>query len=459
MPKQILIVDDDSNVLAGLEFLLSEEGYQVKQANTVEHAKQVCAQQPVDLVLSDMNFQTDTTSGVEGLDFVRHVNTHFPDIPIIVMTGWATIEIAVNALKCGAADFVQKPWQDEHLIKSIETQIKLFQVAKKAESLSQHNRLLSSANFPTDAEGIIAESDSMKSLVATLCELAQSDMNILLTGENGTGKSMFAEFIHRHSSRKNNDLVSVNMGAIAENLFESEMFGHVKGAFTDAQKTRIGRFEMADNGTLFLDELANIPLSQQAKLLRVLEAHEFERVGSSHTQSTNVRVISATNAKLNQLIDDKLFRQDLYFRLNTIELRIPALKERVADILPLAQSFLNKHAAKYGRLVPQLTDNAINRLNTYTWPGNVRELSHVMERALFTCQQQRITTNDLNIGPPQKQTFAPNYDDGSATLEEIEKAILKSRLEYFAGNVTETAKSLGLSRSGYYRRIQKYGLE
>ncbi len=457
MNKTILIADDDTNVLASLNFLLSEEGFTVYQASSPAEAFAAINQKPIDLLLTDLNFHEDTTSGKEGITLVERVNKAFPDLPIIVMTGWATVDIAVKTLKSGAKDFVQKPWKDEQLISSINTHIALCCAVKKAQSLSQHNKILSAENLPNFDSGIIARSEEMQSLVSTLKNLALSDMNILLTGENGTGKSLFAQFIHQYSARKDSDFVSVNMGAIAENLFESEMFGHTKGAFTDAKNDRIGRFEMAESGTLFLDELANIPISQQAKLLRVLEENQFEKVGSSRTQIADARIISATNADLNINIKNGSFRQDLYYRLNTVEIKIPALRERVADIKPLAESFLEKYAKKYNRQIPKLSTDAISQLESYAWPGNIRELSHLLERALFMCNEDKIQPTHLNLDPTLKTKS--NIHHSNITLDEIEKQVLISRLDLNNGNVTETAKSLGLSRSGYYRRVQKYGLD
>lgn len=459
MVNNLLIVDDDDNVLAGLEFLLSEEQYLVYKANSTEDAKELLENNRIDLVLTDMNFRQDTTSGKEGFQLIEFISREYGDLPIVVMTGWATIDIAVNALKLGAKDFVQKPWNDQQLLKIIATQLRLSAVERKAETLSQHNEILINQNFPSQKHGIIAKSQVMQDLLSNLAELAKSEMNILLTGENGTGKSMLAQYVHKQSSRHDKDFVSVNMGAIPENLFESEMFGHIRGAFTDANKDRIGRFEMAEGGTLFLDELANIPISQQAKLLRVLEESRFEKVGSSRTQVAKVRIISATNADLNQLISNNRFRQDLYFRLNTIEIKIPALTDRVEDIIPLAEAFLSKHAEKYQRDCPKLSNDAKHSLLSYQWPGNVRELSHAMERALFICRDRLITSAHLNQVSTKENDNRFIQDDGHQSLEEIEKSILKSRLKLYQGNVTETAKSLGLSRSGYYRRIQKYGLD
>ena len=458
MNKTILIADDDNNVLAGLEFLLTEEGYSVIQAASPAEVFNIVNRQNVDLLLTDMNFKRDTTSGAEGLTLIKTLAQLDSSFPVIVMTGWATIDIAVEALKSGANDFVQKPWNDERLLSLIQTQLKLSSIEKKASRLQQQNRLLNGEKHPAKSDEIIAESSVMKELLNTLSDLAQSDMNILLTGDNGTGKSMLARFVHQASARCEQAFVSVNMGAISENLFESEMFGHNKGAFTDAKENRIGRFELAEEGTLFLDELANIPLNQQAKLLRVLEEKKFERVGSSKTIDADVRIISATNANLNEIIELKKFRQDLYYRLNTIEIRVPSLCERTSDLPALAEYFLDKYSQKYNKPKPTLSEQSVKAMTAYLWPGNIRELSHLMEKVLFVCKDSQIEPTHLNLNG-ELSNVNSNLDDGTATIDEIERSVLVSRLELHQGNVTETAKSLGLSRSGYYRRIQKYGLE
>lgn len=462
MNKTILIADDDNNVLAGLEFLLTEEGYSVIKAASPAEVVNIVNRHNIDLLVTDMNFKQDTTSGTEGLTLIKTLTQMDITFPIIVMTGWATIDIAVETLKSGASDFIQKPWNDERLLSLIHTQLKLSSVEKKASRLQQQNRLLNGEKHPSRSDEIIAESSVMKDLLNTLRDLAQSDMNILLTGDNGTGKSMLARFIHQASARFEHTFVSVNMGAISENLFESEMFGHNKGAFTDAKENRIGRFELAEEGTLFLDELANIPLNQQAKLLRVLEEKKFERVGSSKTIDADVRIISATNANLSEIIELKKFRQDLYYRLNTIEIRVPSLTERVSDLPALAEYFLDKYSQKYNKPKPKLSAQALKAMTSYSWPGNIRELSHLMEKVLFVCKDSQIEATHLGLNNglnSELSNSSSNLDDGTATMDEIEQAVLVSRLAQHQGNVTETAKSLGLSRSGYYRRIQKYGLE
>jgi len=455
--KRVLIADDDINILASLQYVLSEEGFDIIAVTTPQAALENIKQHSFDLVLLDMNFVQDTTSGAEGLQLVKAISELEISMPIIVMTGWATIDIAVEAMQAGARDFIQKPWHNERLINAINLQIDLASSTKQNQRLVQQNKLLTSQILPDQRDGIIANSLAMKQLLATLEDLAQSDMSILLTGDNGTGKSMLAAYVHSVSKRSDNAFVAVNMGAITESLFESEMFGHTKGAFTDAKDNRIGRFEMAEQGTLFLDELANIPIAQQAKLLRVLEEKKFETVGSNKSLNADVRIISATNSDLLAAIDDKVFRQDLYYRLNTIELRVPSLNERTEDIAPLAQYFLQTFSNKYNRQCPILSTKAINCLEQHPWPGNIRELSHLMERVLFTCKSTVIDDFDLMLGKTAE--VKNSLDNPDLTLDEIEKQALVQRLKLYRGNATDTAKSLGLSRSGYYRRLTKYELD
>ena len=470
MNKKILIADDDINIIASLKFALTDEGFDILAVTTPQAVLDNLQNQSVDLILLDMNFQQDTTSGAEGLALVSAITALELAIPIIVMTGWATIDIAVDAMQAGAKDFIQKPWKNERMFSAINTQLALAKSTKAAQSLSQQNQLLTSQAHPSNRNGIIAHSAAMKNLLANLDDLAQSDMSILLTGDNGTGKSMLAAYVHSVSPRAKHSFVPVNMGAIPESLFESEMFGHVKGAFTDAKENRIGRFEMAEQGTLFLDELANIPLAQQAKLLHVLEEQKFEAVGSSKTLHANVRIISATNSDLLNDISDKKFRQDLYYRLNTVQLRVPSLHERLEDIPFLADHFLQQFSIKYNRHCPSLSVQAIDNLQAYTWPGNIRELSHLMERVLFTCKKEQIAVQDLMLNaktsstsqitsPQSQRSQESSLDESDLTLDEIEKRALMKRLKHYQGNATETAKSLGLSRSGYYRRLSKYELD
>jgi len=455
--KKILIADDDINIIASLKFVLADEGFDIIAVTTPQAALENLKTQTVDLILLDMNFQQDTTSGSEGVQLVKAITELELTIPIIVMTGWATIDIAVEAMQAGAKDFIQKPWKNERMLTAIDNQLARAISDKKAQRLTQQNKLLTSAAHPANRAGIIAHSPAMQTLLATLDDLAKSDMSILLTGDNGTGKSMLASYVHSVSTRNKNSFVPVNMGAIPESLFESEMFGHVKGAFTDAKENRIGRFEMAEQGTLFLDELANIPLAQQAKLLRVLEEQKFEAVGSNKSLHADVRIISATNSDLPAAILDKTFRQDLYYRLNTVELRVPSLGERSDDIPALSAHFLRLFSAKYHRACPELSSQATIRLQQYAWPGNIRELSHLMERVLFTCKKTTIEVDDLMLNEPSIND--DSLDEPTLTMDEVEQKVLTKRLKFHRGNATETAKSLGLSRSGYYRRLTKYELD
>ena len=455
--SKILIADDDINIIASLKYILSEENIDILAMTTPQAVLENLKKESVDLVLLDMNFQQDTTSGAEGLQLVADINNLDENLPIIVMTGWATIDIAVDAMRAGAKDFIQKPWNNERIISAIKTQIKLAKIDRKLQRLSQENKLLSAQSFPESKDQIVAQSPAMQQLMSTLSDLAKSDMSILLTGDNGTGKSMLASYVHKLSARANNSFVAVNMGAIPENLFESEMFGHVKGAFTDAKENRVGRFEMAEQGTLFLDELANIPIAQQAKLLRVLEEQKYEVIGSSKSQTADVRIISATNCDLQKAISEQKFRQDLFYRLNTIQVRVPSLHERIDDIKPLAQHFLHLFSLKYNLPIPELSDDAVTQLQQYHWPGNIRELSHLMERLLFTCKKPIITGRDLLLEAATQGV--ESIENDTLSMEEIEQRVLINRLKRHQGNATETAKSLGLSRSGFYRRMSKYGLD
>lgn len=455
MKQTILIIDDDQDILSALNMLLIGEGFSIKLAQTPQAGLALVKEESVDLVLSDLNFSRDTTSGDEGLQLISDIRKIDEQLPIIVMTGWATIDVAVSTMQKGANDFVQKPWDIDRLIAIINNQLKLARIEKESQQLSQQNTLLKQQiNKEFDGE-VIAESEAMQKTITLLNQVAKSNANVLLTGENGTGKSMFARYIHINSSRKSQEQISVNMGAVTETLFESEMFGHVKGAFTDAKSNRIGRFELADNGTLFLDEIANTPFSQQAKLLRVLEDSQFEKVGGNKTQSVDVRLISATNANLSEAVENNEFRKDLLYRINTISIEIPPLRERIEDIIPLAESMLIQSNQSNSSI--KLSKKAKGALQAYDWPGNIRELTHVIERALILNQDGVICENDLGLPAKKIMTIETTQPDDSplATLEELELDIIDNRLSHFNGNALKAAKSLGLSRSAFYRRLDK----
>jgi DNA-binding NtrC family response regulator len=462
MNKNILLVDDDLDILSALKILLVPEGYGVNLCQTPSSALAAIKKTQFDLVLMDLNYSLDTTSGEEGLTLIANIRKLDEDLPIVVMTGWATVEVAVSTMQNGANDFVQKPWDVDRLINIICNQIKLAQSEKNTQRLSQQNQLLQQ-HLDSEFEGdIISQSPVMQKTMAMIEQVAQSNASVLLTGENGTGKSMFARYIHQKSKRHLADQISVNMGAVTETLFESEMFGHVKGAFTDAKSTRIGRFELADGGSLFLDEIANTPYSQQGKLLRVLEEQQFEKVGASKTQSVDIRLICATNANLNEAVVTGKFRKDLLYRVNTFTIEVPPLRARKDDIILLADAFLAQSATKHGQLKLMLDEAAKIALEAYSWPGNIRELNHVMERAQILCHGDVIGAADLglpvnNTGIAEPDVMQVNSNEATVllSLAELELNLIDQRLSYFEGNVLKAAKSLGLSRSALYRRLDK----
>jgi DNA-binding NtrC family response regulator len=446
--ENIFIIDDDRDVRMTAHFLLSRNGYQIQEVDHPSLALAHIQQQPTDLIMLDMNFNQDTTSGQEGLAFLKKLADLGNSTPVIIMTAWPTIGLAVEAMTLGARDFVEKPWDNTRLLQVIKQQLAMGKLAQKNRKLDQHNKDLQQTS------DLVWQSDAMTTLFEQLDSVAQTDATILLTGENGTGKSSIAQYIHNHSLRSNESFVSVNMGAIPENLFESELFGHTKGAFTDAKEDRIGRFELAEHGTLFLDEVGTIPLSQQAKLLRVLENGEYERVGSSKTQLANVRLISASNTKFSQRIADSDFRQDLYYRLNTVEIRVPSLVERRKDITPLSEHFIIQHGKKYGKPQLKLADDAIHTLLAHNWPGNVRELSHIIERAVLFSKTDTITAQSLSL------TNEPTSGKIQLMpLEQAEIGLIKQSLAQTNGNTAEAAELLEISLSAMYRRMEKYDIK
>ncbi|TMO59038.1 sigma-54-dependent transcriptional regulator [Pseudoalteromonas aurantia] len=454
MSASILIADDDEGILHALSLMLLEAGHVATTVLTPADTLIQLRQCEFDLVIIDLNFSLDTTSGAEGLSLLKSIKQLYEHLPVLVMTGWGSVEVAVQAMQNGANDFIKKPWENERLLSIITNQLALANTTLNARKLRECNALLNQQI--DDSDLMVSDSPAIQHVLNTLNRVALSDIDVLITGENGTGKSMFARYLHAQSSRKTLPMISVNMGAVADNLFESEMFGHVKGAFTDAKNHRIGRFELAEKSSLFLDEVANTPLSQQGKLLRVLEERQFEKVGASKTQHADIRLICATNADLKQAVSDGAFRQDLLYRINTIEVCIPPLRERQLDIIPLARKFLHKAIEKYKGPAVELDNKAKQALLKYGWPGNVRELSHVIERAHILGQQPTVTVADLNL-PTHSRTITPipNNDDTLRPLEELEHEILKSRLAYFDGDAVAAATSLGLSRSTFYRRLSK----
>ena len=447
----VLIADDQPDIVEALRLLLKAEGYRTVTAHVPEGVVAILDRNVVDAALIDLNYTRDTTSGREGLDLLSRIRAIDATLPVIVMTAWGSVDKAVEAMRIGARDFIEKPWDNARLLTTLKTQIDLARALRAASRLEQENRLLRRDGFPE----LIAESTAMRPMLQVMERIAPSDANVLVTGEHGTGKEVVARWIHAASNRKDKPLVIVNAGGLPEGVFESELFGHVKGAFTDAKTDRIGRFEMANGGTLFLDEIANIGLGQQARLLRVLQTGELERVGSSQTRKVDVRVISATNANLKAEVAAGRFREDLLFRLNTIEIHLPRLRDRREDILPLARHFLTRYAERYRRSLAGFSDDAAQTLRTYEWPGNVRDLDHAVERAVLMAQGDRIEAWDLGLGGV---AGAPSDAGGPRSLDELERDAIRDALARFDGNVSLAAKALGVSRSALYRRLQRYGL-
>jgi len=429
--------------------LLKGEGYQVETVKTPAGVLKALESRDFDLLIMDLNYARDTTSGQEGLELLAKVQNLDSTLPIVVITAWASVDVAVEAMRRGARDFVTKPWDNERMLAIVRNQVDLASAVRKYKRLEQENQLLRGKTGPN----VIAESAAMRPVLDLISRVGPSDANILITGENGTGKGVVAAALHAVSTRAAKSLITVNMGGLPEGIFESELFGHVKGAFTDAKTDRAGRFELADGGTLFMDEIGNIPLSQQNKLLRTLETGEFERVGSSRTQKVNVRIVSATNADPNAEVAAGRFRQDLLFRLNTIEIHLPPLRERPEDIPLLAMHFLKEHVNHYRKPITGFDDAAIEALKSNRWPGNVRQLDHSVERAVLMCQGKAIRAQDLGL---QAGESAARIDDMS--LEEVEAFLIKKALARNEGNARKAAEALGLSRSAFYRRIERYGL-
>jgi DNA-binding NtrC family response regulator len=450
MPCRLLIADDQPHILEALRLLLKPEGYQLEMVRTPALALEALANESFDGVLIDLNYTRDTTSGQEGLDLVARVKELDAQLPVVVMTAWGNIDLAVEAMRRGAGDFIQKPWENARLLNILKTQMELHRSQKRTQWLEAENRILRATGVPD----FIASAPSMRPVLETMARVGPSDANVLITGEHGTGKEVVAQTLHRLSARADRTLVAVNTGALPEGTFESELFGHVKGAFTDARTDRIGRFELASGGTLFLDEIANIPVRQQAKLLRVLETGELERVGSSKTQTVNVRMLSATNADLRAECVAGRFREDLLFRLNTVEISLPPLRERREDIPALAGYFLSRYSTRYRRPIQGLEPAALQLMLHYSWPGNVRELDHTIERAVLMARGERIEAADLGLNAQRAAT--QSLDEMS--LETVEAILIRKALARAAGNVSHAADALGLSRGALYRRIEKYGL-
>ncbi|MGA8277684.1 MAG: sigma-54 dependent transcriptional regulator [Rhodanobacteraceae bacterium] len=454
---QILIADDQRDVREALRLLLKAEGWQSTAVDNPQAATDAVRTRRFDVALIDLNYARDTTSGAEGLELLSEIKKLDPDLAVVVMTAWGSIDVAVEAMRRGAGDFIEKPWDNQRLMSVLGNQLALAGAHRREQRLSAENALLR-ADLPDD---FIAESAAMRAVLNALARVAPTDANVLILGENGTGKGIIARLLHDASKRAQAPFVKVNMGGIAESVFEAEMFGHVRGAFTDAKSDRIGRFELADGGSLFLDEVANIPPAQQPKLLRVLEDGEFERVGSSRTLKADVRLISATNADLATEVARGAFRKDLLFRLNTVELKLPPLREREGDVVKLAQTFLAHFVKRYQRDGARFVPSALTALAAYPWPGNVRELSHVIERAVLMSSSDTIDEHALGLDTlVAGGTAAPAAASGDDALnvEHTEEQLVRRALERTGGNIQRAATLLGLSRPALYRRLEKYGI-
>jgi DNA-binding NtrC family response regulator len=448
----ILIADDKRDVIMALEALLRSRGFTTFSAQTPADVIRLVQCKAFDAVLLDLNYSRDTTSGQEGLSLLSEMQNLVPHLPVVVMTAFANMEIALDAMRKGARDFIEKPWDNERLVAILQNQIALGQALDQVDNLKTENRRLSGA----DKIDFVATSKAMQPVLDLIARIAKTDTNVMITGEHGTGKGVIARLIHAQSDFSSNTMVSVNIGAIPDNLFESELFGHVKGAFTDAKSSRDGRFKLANNGTIFLDEIGNLSMGMQAKLLRVIETGEYEAVGSSLTEHTSARLISATNAVLSELCGSGQFREDLLFRLNTIEIKLPPLREREEDIVALANNFLQTYGQKYNRLALTFSADCLAMMQVYPWPGNVREMDHCIQRAVLMANGEQITPTELGL---TAKSNSVSHDYENMTLEQVEQLLIEKAMTSCNGNMKKTAEKLGIARSSLYRRIEKFGLE
>ena len=446
---RLLLADDQPDVGEALRLLFKAEGWRTEVVSSPQAALDAIARNEFDLLIADLNYTRDTTSGQEGLDLLARVPAVDPTLPVVVMTAWATVEVAVEAMRRGARDFIQKPWDNPRVLAIVRNQIALRRALRDGERLAAASRAVQGKGPEW-----VAQSAAMRPVLERIERVGPSDATVLITGENGTGKGLVAAALHAAGPRAGRPFIPVNMGGLSETLFESELFGHVRGAFTDAKADRVGRFEMAEGGTLFLDEIANVPPGQQAKLLRVLESRSYERVGSSRTQQADVRLVVATNADLSAEVASGRFRQDLLFRLNTIEIHLPPLRDRRDDIEPLGYFFLQQQRTRYRKSITGFEPTALAALQAHPWPGNVRELSHAIERAVLLGNGPLLRAVDLGLGPARDA--APRLED--MNLEEVERFLIRQTLARCGGNAMKAAESLGLSRSAFYRRLEKYGL-
>lgn len=450
---KILMIDDDEDVLLAAKMLLKKQGHHVIIEKNPKKIPFLLHNDTYDVILLDMNFSKDITSGKEGFYWLEQILGHDPSAVVILITAFGDVEMAVRALKAGATDFILKPWQNEKLVATISTAIRLKQSYNEVDKLKKAKEMLEEQIGRPFGE-IIGQSKAIQEVFTLIDKVAKTDANILILGENGTGKELIARAIHQRSLRKDNSFVSVDMGAITETLFESELFGHKKGAFTDAREDRPGRFELANNGTLFLDEIGNLSMSLQSKLLSALQSRQVTRVGANQAMAVNIRLICATNMPLHKMVQEGTFRQDLLYRINTVELHVPPLAERVEDIPMLAQHYLNYYAKKYHKHVTSITPEAIDKLKRYAWPGNIRELQHGIERAVIMTDSATLQESDFLLS----RTVSSNSNSNTLNLDEVEKTAIVKALNMHNGNISKAADELGLTRASLYRRMEKYGI-
>ena len=455
----ILIVDDDRSITTSLALLLKHAGYRSTAVSSPAEALGQIERGDLELVLQDMNFSRATT-GEEGLELLRRIRAKRPALPVILITAWGTIELAVQGMRAGAADFVTKPWINPQILQSVQTALSLSAAGLGEAGAQPRSRAELDSRF--DFGAMIGEDPRILKILDLVARVSATDASVLITGESGSGKECVAEIIHRNSHRRRGPFVKVNAGGIPPGLFESEMFGHVRGAFTDARTDRKGRFEMADKGTIFLDEVGDLDPCVQVKLLRVLQDRSYEVLGSSATRTTDVRVVSATNRNLAEMVEQGRFREDLFFRLNLIAVHMPPLRERTGDIPLLARHFVEKLAVKYRREPLAISNAALEWLQGMPWPGNVRQLGQVIERAMLVSGSDRLDVGDLLAAAEMEQSRQggprPLPEVGSMSLEEIEKAMILKALKHHEGHITRAAEALGLTRAALYRRMEKFGI-
>ncbi len=452
---KILAVDDNDDILFALKLLLKTHVELIKTTNDPSDIPDLMASDDFDVILLDMNFTKDAISGQEGFDWLQKILELDPEAVVVFITAYGDAEKAVKAIKAGATDFILKPWQNEKLIATVSASVQLRRSRLEASGLKTRQKEISQA-LDQPFQDFIGVSPEMREVFTTIQKVAKTDANVLILGENGTGKELVARALYRNSPRKEEVFISVDLGSISETLFESELFGHVKGAFTDAIKDKSGRFEIASGGTLFLDEIGNLSLPMQAKLLTVIERKEVIKVGSTKPIPIDIRLICATNNNIHQMVADETFRQDLLYRINTVEIHLPPLRERTGDIPMLAEHFLSIYKKKYKKNVNRISSEAMTKLNQYHWPGNVRELQHAIERALIMSDSNTLQADDFILSSQPKKTDEMELQ--TYNLDEIEKSIILKVMKQNRGNISQAAAELGLTRTSLYRRMEKYGL-